>query len=267
MADEFKDVAGREIFTREIDAAFIRKYSLLCKERGNVKNTVMRKLKNLRTIFDQAIHEGVASGPNPFREFKISFDPVKKDKLSIEEIGRIEALELEPERFTFHARNAFLFSYYAQGMRFENVCTVRREHISGDFIKYQMNKGKKFREIIIHDKLRKIITWYLDNWKGPYLFPFFKTDITGANDLRNKKGSVNTLVNFHLKMIASLTNIDIPIQFHMARHTFANRAKKAGVNASIIKDALGHTDSKTTEIYLHRLDDDIINEAVKAVYE
>lgn len=37
---------------------------------------------------------------------------------------------------------------------------------------------------------------------------------------------------------------------HVARHSFATILKNSGVNISLISEMLGHTDLKTTQIYL-----------------
>ncbi|WP_350340315.1 tyrosine-type recombinase/integrase [Paraflavitalea speifideaquila] len=44
----------------------------------------------------------------------------------------------------------------------------------------------------------------------------------------------------------------------MARHTFAFHLKHTSDNIHVIKDALGHSDSHTTEIYLENLDDEVL---------
>lgn len=274
---EIKELLGRDIYSREIDLKFIRSYMAYCKAPkrdknnhilpGNSHNTIMRKVKNLRTLYGQAISEGFAIAPNPFEKIKTSLDPVNKQKLNESEITAIEALSFTPGQTIFHVRNAFLFSYYCQGMRFESVCVTKHEHIKGGVLLYQMEKGKKWRELTIHPKLRTIINWYLENHKGPYLFPFLKAEVIGKADLRNKKGAASTVVNEFLKIIGDMAGVQFPLKFHEARHTFAYQAKKKGVYAGVIQDALGHTDSKTTENYLNALDDDLINDAVRAVYE
>lgn len=266
IAYEITDFHKRDIYFGELTLAWAREYYTACRLQGNSQNTAMRKVKNIRTMYNQAVAEGLAPLPNPLTAFKVTTTPVNKEKLTADEIARIEALVLEPDRFIYHARNAFLFSFYSQGMRFENVCLTRREHIQDGHLQYQMNKGKKWRSVAIHPKLQAIIDLYIGD-SGPYLFPFFPNEIKGAVDLRNKKGSVNAMINEHLKVIAQLANIKKSISFHMARHSFAFMAKTRGVKTDTIKDALGHTDTKITEAYLRALDDSYINEAVSVVWE
>lgn len=41
---------------------------------------------------------------------------------------------------------------------------------------------------------------------------------------------------------------------YVARHSFATILKNSGVNISLISEMLGHTDLKTTQIYLDSFD-------------
>ena len=49
---------------------------------------------------------------------------------------------------------------------------------------------------------------------------------------------------------------------HSVRHHFAVRLARAGVNMAYIQDALGHTDMKTTRLYVRVLRDKLL-EAVE----
>jgi integrase len=265
MADEMKELSGRDIYSFEITPDYILNYITFCKKQGNCHNTVMRKVKNLRGLYKQAAKRGLATLPNPFEDYEIRLDPVNKEKLTMDQVKAIEDLPLQPGTTIFHVRNAWLSSFYCQGMRFESVCLLQWSNIRDGHIHYQMNKGKRWRSIEIHSKLQRILDYYTEG--TPYIFPFFKKPITGALDLRNKKGSANAIVNNFLKIIAEMAGIAIQLKFHEARHSFSYQAKKKGVPTETIKDALGHGTFQMTEVYLKSLDDDTINEAVRSVWE
>lgn len=46
----------------------------------------------------------------------------------------------------------------------------------------------------------------------------------------------------------------------MARHSFAGIANNKNVPLKVISQALGHTDPKTTEIYLSEFDNDLMDQ-------
>lgn len=53
------------------------------------------------------------------------------------------------------------------------------------------------------------------------------------------------------------------IIFHVARHSFATILKRSGINVAIISEALGHSDLKTTQIYLDSFENSQIDDAMK----
>lgn len=264
MAKEMASIKGRDIYCGEIDMDFIRAYVAHCKSIPNTHNTVMGKLKNLCTLYNQAVAEGFASMPNPFDFYERKLDPVAREKLTMEQMNNIENLQLPEQSTVWHVRNSFLLSYYCQGMRFESACMLKWEHIRPDGIYYQMNKGKKWRRLEIHPKLQGILDLYTGS--RPYVLPFFKEEVKNPVHLRKMKGSASAIANEYLKIIGNMAEVPYPITFHMARHTFAHLAKTKGVSTDVIKDALGHSDMKTTEGYLKSLDDSRINEAVRGVW-
>ncbi|SBV94192.1 conserved hypothetical protein [uncultured Dysgonomonas sp.] len=50
---------------------------------------------------------------------------------------------------------------------------------------------------------------------------------------------------------------------YVARHSFATILKRSGINVAIISEALGHSDLKTTQIYLDSFENSQIDEAMK----
>ncbi|PUZ21774.1 hypothetical protein DCC81_24615 [Chitinophaga parva] len=265
VANQMTEYFKRDVYFHEISLDWINDFVLYCKSQGNSHNTAMHKIKSLRTLYNQAAKEGLCSLPNPFNLIVLKMKKPEINRLTPEQIAGIERLPLERGSYIDLVRDAFLFSFYAQGMRFENVCTLTWPQIKDDDFKYQMNKGGAWRYINIHPKMRAI--FYKLPRNGPYVFPFIKEVITGPADLRSKKGSVNTSVNSFLKIIGDMVKIPFPLKFHMARHSFAFQAKKKNVSTDVLKDALGHSNVIITERYLDRLADDDINSSVSVVWD
>ena len=70
-------------------------------------------------------------------------------------------------------------------------------------------------------------------------------------------------MNKDLQEIGSALGISIKLTTYVARHTFATVMKYQGVPTSIIGQALGHEDEKTTRIYLDSFGSDMMKEAFK----
>jgi len=70
-----------------------------------------------------------------------------------------------------------------------------------------------------------------------------------------------------LKRIAARASVDVSsVRPHAFRHTFATVSLKRGINLSALQKILGHSDIKTTQIYLHLLKEDIKKEYQRAYF-
>ena len=56
---------------------------------------------------------------------------------------------------------------------------------------------------------------------------------------------------------------EINLTSYVARHSYATVLKNSGVNIALISETLGHSDLKTTQIYLDSFDNEQIDEAMK----
>ena len=79
---------------------------------------------------------------------------------------------------------------------------------------------------------------------------------------QNRIHKVLGQINGELKVLASELEIEADMTTCVARHSFASILKNYGVNVSLISEMLGHTDLKTTQIYLDSFENDQIDEAM-----
>ncbi len=102
-------------------------------------------------------------------------------------------------------------------------------------------KGKKIRRVPITDNTKKIIIRYINEFKierFSYLFS-------------NNKGEKYTtkMLEHVIKKYCKKSNTNKNIHPHSFRHSKAMHLLEAGVNLIYIRDLLGHSSIKTTEIY------------------
>jgi len=102
-------------------------------------------------------------------------------------------------------------------------------------------KGDKYRIVPIGKKLEQQIIKFIKSYlPKQYLF-------NGQNGLQYTGSSIGKLV----KEKGRMSGIKKTVTPHALRHSFATHLLEAGVDLRIIQKLLGHSSSKTTEIYTH----------------
>ncbi|WP_228851538.1 site-specific tyrosine recombinase/integron integrase [Aegicerativicinus sediminis] len=102
-------------------------------------------------------------------------------------------------------------------------------------------KGNKDRYTILSEKVLNDLRDYYRQWKPKkYLFE-------GPNNQRYSPNSVQKIVS----RAANKAGILIHVTPHMLRHSFATHLLESGTDLRYIQMLLGHSSSKTTEIYTH----------------
>lgn len=178
-----------------------------------------------------------------------------------------------------HLRTAqmyFLFSLYTRGMSFVDLAYLKKENIQNGILRYNRKKTGQLLEIKVTPEIQSIIYCFEKETMGsPYVFPIIKRY---GNHERLQYESALRLYNKHLKQLARICFHSRPYNYqwsaihchlssHMARHTWATLAKKAGIPLIVISEALGHTSEKTTAIYLDSLDRSFLDHANKKVIQ
>jgi len=102
----------------DITVRWLEDYQTYFLNKGLALNTISKEEDMIKTVMFRAIKEDLFSmNNNPFFKFKLHYTKVKRTKLNIEEIRRIEALELKEGSLIWHTKNYFLFSYLCCGIR------------------------------------------------------------------------------------------------------------------------------------------------------
>ena len=91
--------------------------------------------------------------------------------------------------------------------------------------------------------------------KNKYIFPFLKglENETDINKLNNKISSSTALINRSLQEIGKHLDLNKKITNHLSRHSITSISKGLGVDIYDLKNMLGHTSVKQTEVYVNSL--------------
>jgi integrase/recombinase XerD len=259
----------RENFSFEdLNYATIKQFEDFCTMNGNMPNTIFLYLRTMKTAINNGIKEGVIPEKyNPFKEISFAkYRRIKTQKRAIsrEELQKIEQLRLNPEDSKFHSLNYFLFSYYTGGMNFIDLACLKWDNINGQAIIYVRKKTNEVLNIPLVEPALQILRLYKnltgDNISN-YIFPILNEGHVTPTSISNRLHKVNRSVNLDLKEIGNSLGINTKITTYVARHTFATVMKRNGVPVSLIGQALGHEDEKTTQIYLDSFNMDILQQA------
>lgn len=276
ICKKFRTFTGEPLPFEKLTPQLLRKYEThLIEHHGNAPNTVASNFRAIRAILYKAIKEGLfPQEENPFFQFKIKRVRPNRDKLSIQELKAIEDLPLEGGSLLWHVRNYFLFAFYCAGIRFGDLAKLRQRNIVNGRLVYRMSKTDKTKSIKLLTQAQQIIAYYLphnnrNEVENPeaYLFPILESyDLSTSWKRLNAISAQNTLANKYLKKIAELAGLECKLSFHVARHSFADFARRSGWDVYLISKALGHTSIKITESYLKGFDQEALDERMEELF-
>ncbi len=273
------DFSGNENLSSEhITPELMGEFQAALKADGRTMNTISCYMRTLRAIYNKAIAEGriARHAENPFTGVYTGVSTTRKRALSQDELAMLSAFDptvKTPIRTTQqelpeHLRPGlamFLFCYHARGMCFIDMAYLKKSDMHGDVINYRRHKTGQPIELQVLPAMRRIINWFASQTTGsPYLFPVI-TDPNGDTDLQYESGL--RLQNHRLKKIGEMCCIVKKFSTHSARHSWATVAKNTGLPLAVISEGLGHTNQRTTEIYMASLERSILNPASRLVSE
>jgi len=267
---------GKDLTFDEITIDFLEEYKGYLKRTGYSKNTIHNHLKTFRSILYKAIKEPGKNyfnqDKNPFFAFKLESDKTqRKDRLNPDEIKKLQDLPLEKGTRLFDSRNMFMFSFYCAGIRIGDLVQLTWSNIQEGRLSYEMGKTGKKRSIKLLPQALKILKPYQkkESQREDFIFPFLKNNINRNNKLYFKMQleAKAALINKCLKEIGEKAEITKKLSSHISRHSFADIARKRGTSLLDIQKLLGHSDSKTTQIYLDSFDIESQDTAHESIFE
>lgn len=253
----------------EIDSRWLHDYEMYMVKSGRSIATVGIYLRNLRTIFNQSIYDGViTSESSPFgrRKYTIPESTKVTKALSTDELKAFYYLEnLTPSETL--SRDYWLFSFFCNGMNLIDMAMLEAKDIIGNNLSFIRWKTKGTRRtkvssigVTLNDEAQAIINKYHTK-NSPFVFPIFDDlpivdgDISNwSKQHSNRKQDFNKKLNNGLGRISKKLDVPFKITMYWARHSFATIMTQNGQSVETISKLLGHKDIKTTQGYLGRLE-------------
>ena len=245
LKNEYK---ANDIPLSDINKRFLDKlYLWLITDKKLANNTATKFIHRCSSIYRVAYDNGWVKA-NPFKSIKLHLDKVDRGYLTQQELTRMIQKEFATKRLEL-VRDIFVFSCYT-GFAYIDVAQLTKdmleEHSDGTlWVSTKRQKTKVPVNIRLLDIPKMILEKYADQAKGDKLLPV----------------PSNQKMNDYLKEIAAVCEIDKPISYHVARHTFATQiCLNNGVPMESVSKMLGHTNIKTTQLYARITDQKVSND-------
>lgn len=268
----FKRFKGNISF-RQVTTAYLEDFKYYFLEKKASLNTIGMYAKNMRTAFNEAIEQGLIKRDRyPFgrRRFVIPASFKKKPVVSQNYMPLIINYLTEDIR-KMRARDFWMFLYQANGMNVKDLCYLRYKDIKSYYFsfiraKVESTSYSQAKEVcvFITEDMWQTIQKYGNRIESPdtFVFPFLTDDL---NPLQadDRVETIIYQINRWMKVVFDELGIEGRSSTMLTRYSISNHLKQLGASTEIIKDMLGQSSVRTTEIYLNGFEAEVHGDYVK----
>ena len=258
-----------------VTPGFLEKYEAWMLGEGKSKTTIGIYLRSLRSLFNEAISDGILTKDHyPFgkRKYEIPTSKNVKKALSLSEVGKLYNYVPEPDSPEFKAKDYWFFLYLCNGMNVKDMALLRYKNIQGDVLEFERAKTARTKRnaepirVMLNEDIKEIILRQGNKKRDleTFVFPILQKGLSPEREHDLIQLKVHVL-NTHMRKIANKLGIEKDVTTYVARHSFATILKRSGASVEFIGEALGHGSTKTTQSYLAGFEDDFKREMAKAL--
>lgn len=242
-----------------ISSELMERYESWQKSIGHIPNTISFYTRIFRAVYKRAVEDNIIEDKKPFRRVYTGIDKTEKRALPLIIIRRLKGLDLSLKPKLDHARDIFMLSLYMRGMSFIDLCFLRKSDLKEGIISYRRRKTGQLLTIGWTKEMQQILDKYPEN-ESEYLLPIITKN--GINEHYAYKNA-GYRINSNLKKIGEMIGVSDVKRWSLysARHSWASLAKAKGIPVSVISEAMGHENEKTTQIYLASLETSVVDNA------
>lgn len=252
-----KYLKNKKVPFTHINVAFLEDYEIYLKKVLNNKtNSRHNNFKVIRAVLNKAITDGLLPiDKYPFRVFKPAIEKTNREFLSMDELKKLETLELKEGTTKFNHLKMFLFASYT-GLRISDILLLKWKNIVDGKLYFKMRKTESTISIKLIDKAKQILELYsldnndLDSFVFPQLSRFY-IDFDDTLMLGKRISTSIAYINKNLYSISKQLNLGKKLNFHTSRHTFATLLLNNNSPIQVVQELLGHSKIQTTMIYSH----------------
>lgn len=187
---------------------------------------------------------------------KLYFKTIKEKSIEIDKIHRPKRSKVLPNVLSKEEVKSILNAHrnlkhktmlsliYSCGLRCGELLALQPHHIDSkrNLVLLKNAKGKKDRIAPLSLKILEMLREYYKAYQPKHYL--FEGQTTG-------KPYDSRSLQLILKQALQKTGITKPVTLHWLRHSYATHLLESGTDLRYIQELLGHSSSKTTEIYTH----------------
>lgn len=138
---------------------------------------------------------------------------------------------------------------YGCGLRVSELCDLElsRVYLEEGLVRV-VGKGNKERMVPIVGSAARVLTDYLEHWRGDLV----SSKVSCSNVFLNQHGRRLSRQSVHAIVAKAGAVIGVKdLHPHTLRHSFATHMLEGGADLRIVQELLGHADISTTQLYTH----------------
>ena len=218
-----------EVSFKDFNAQLIHNYHSWLENKNLGRNTISLYIRSLKRVYSLAVDDGLAVDCKPFEGMDVSYR-VKKERhgLTLDEVKRLRDLDLSGEpQMTVFARDIFLFTVYARGMRSDDIFRLTSKNIQDGQLTYRQHITGREISFPWEPALQEIADRYKQ--KGmPHLFPVITTK--DPHEQWRQYDGILHRINYSLKKLGEKIGLDYPLNLTVARHSWESMTKSVSIS-------------------------------------
>ncbi len=205
----------------------------LVKERG-ISSSYQNQAINAIKFY----YEKVKGGSRTFYKLE---RPLKEQKLPT--VLSVEEVQAMIKSCTNLKHKTIMMLCYSAGLRVSELLNLRVKDVDSNRMQLFIRaaKGKKDRYTLLSEKLLPLLRDYYMEYKPKDFL------IEGSDGGAYSERSVQSIIKQAVKSVKIRKRVSV----HTLRHSFATHLLENGTDLRYIQSFLGHSSSKTTEVYTH----------------
>ena len=260
----------------EINKEWLENYELFMLKNGKSKTTIGIYLRPLSHLFNSAIElKDISEDYYPFGKNKYVIPKGGSTKKALDQSQLSTLFYSEPQIPQQEKAKEFWFlSYALNGMNIHDMAVLKFKNLHSDRIEFirektkDTNRGNKTITTFLNDFSNHVIKKYKRNSSkaDDYVFEIIEKGMT-PEQIKSKVKIFTRFINQHIKILAKKNNVPGEISTYWARHTFATLSVNKGASLEFMREALGHSDLRTTQTYFAGFTDETKKQFANSLFD